>query len=475
MKSGQGHRFWRAGRIIALLVVWVALGTDQLLAQPPPPTWSKVFDSSRQTFDVHATLAHGPGFVLVGSRIRSLGASQFGWIVQLNPTGGIMEQKIHLAGGVLNAVTRTTDGYAAAGYTYSYGAGGKDFWVVYRNQDLTHRWQRAYGGPGTDVATAVVELDGKLIVVGHTNSFGAGDYDFWILRLDPADGNLIHQGTIGLPGSDELPHAVLPLAFTGYNTSFVVAGESDSAFGAGDKDAYVVRFQYTIQQRLTSDWEFFYGGDRDDLAYALSPSGSGIVVGGEERSFHGPLRTDSNMWLFKIDQWGTILWQNTYGGLKDDRARSITELQGGRLLVGGDTYSSLRPTRNFWVLNLDAVTGTWANGWSKVYDMDRDDTMNTVLEVPGGEYYLIAGDALVADPRAFRHWWVLKTDTLGVVNPNGDLWKCIGDLFYPPLVPTDELRTEIVGVVGGGGIASDVTATEFDTDDKAKELCWPSP
>jgi len=186
-------------------------------------------------------------------------------------------------------------------------------------------------------------------------------------------------------------------------------------------------------------------------------------------------RTDSNMWLFKIDQWGTILWQNTYGGLLDDRARSITELQGGRLLVGGDTYSSPGTSRDFWVLNLESLGGTTTGGWSKWYDLEMDDTMNTVLEVPGGEYYLIAGDALVADPRAFRHWWVLKTDTLGVVSAAGEEKTCKGVDFPPLRIPTDEDRTEIVGVVGGGGIASDVTAAEFDTADEAKEQCWPSP
>ena len=72
----------------------------------------------------------------------------------------------------------------------------------------------------------------------------------------------------------------------------------------------------------------------------MSPSGFGIVVGGEEGSFHPP-GTEPNMWLFKIDEWGTILWQNSYGGGGDDGARSITELFWyGRLLVGGYTDSA---------------------------------------------------------------------------------------------------------------------------------------
>ena len=41
--------------------------------------------------------------------------------------------------------------------------------------------------------------DGGFIVAGGTGSYGAGDWDYWVLKLD-ANGNVIWQKTYG--GSD---------------------------------------------------------------------------------------------------------------------------------------------------------------------------------------------------------------------------------------------------------------------------------
>lgn len=50
-------------------------------------------------------------------------------------------------------------------------------------------WQRTYGGDGDDVAQSIQQTtDGGYIVAGSTNSFGAGGYDIYLLKLDK-DGN----------------------------------------------------------------------------------------------------------------------------------------------------------------------------------------------------------------------------------------------------------------------------------------------
>src|SRR2546427_10709040 len=81
---------------------------------------------------------------------------------------------------------QTSDGgFIVAGTTNSFGAGGFDMWVV-RLDSLGHVvWQRTYGGTGNDFALSVDQTpDGGFIVAGNTASFGAGSYDAWVLRLD---------------------------------------------------------------------------------------------------------------------------------------------------------------------------------------------------------------------------------------------------------------------------------------------------
>ena len=82
-------------------------------------------------------------------------------------------------------IQQTSDGgYVAAGYTASGGAGISDFWVLKLSLAGVIEWQHTYGGSGDDVAYAVQETsDGGYVVAGYTDSFGAGESDYWILKL----------------------------------------------------------------------------------------------------------------------------------------------------------------------------------------------------------------------------------------------------------------------------------------------------
>ena len=75
------------------------------------------------------------------------------------------------------SVQQTADGgYIVAGYTYSFGAGGGDFYLVKTNSQGDTLWTRTYGGSDDDGAYSVQQTaDGGYIVAGYHPSFGAGD------------------------------------------------------------------------------------------------------------------------------------------------------------------------------------------------------------------------------------------------------------------------------------------------------------
>jgi len=126
------------------------------------------------------------------------------------------------------SIQQTSDGgYIVAGYTGSSGAGLADFWVLKLKSDGTVDWQKTYGGGGYDSASSIQQTsDGGYIVAGVTTSFGAGGYDFWVLKLD-GSGNVQWQKTYGGTGND-YANSIQQTTDGGY----IVAGVTTS-FGAG--------------------------------------------------------------------------------------------------------------------------------------------------------------------------------------------------------------------------------------------------
>jgi hypothetical protein len=46
-------------------------------------------------------------------------------------------------------------------------------------------WNKTYGGNQTDQAEDLVQSsDGGYVLTGQTNSFGAGDYDIWLVKTN---------------------------------------------------------------------------------------------------------------------------------------------------------------------------------------------------------------------------------------------------------------------------------------------------
>jgi hypothetical protein len=82
------------------------------------------------------------------------------------------------------ALVQTNDGgYALAGRTNSFGSQNKDLWMVKTDAFGNCEWNKTYGGTGSDGAFDLVQTnDGGYALAGWTDSFGSGDYDFWLFK-----------------------------------------------------------------------------------------------------------------------------------------------------------------------------------------------------------------------------------------------------------------------------------------------------
>lgn len=83
------------------------------------------------------------------------------------------------------SVQQTGDGgFAMAGDTYSFGAGDGDVWLIRTDANGDTLWTRTYGGVLPDVAYSIQTTSGGFVVAGATSSFGANDFDVWLIRTD---------------------------------------------------------------------------------------------------------------------------------------------------------------------------------------------------------------------------------------------------------------------------------------------------
>jgi hypothetical protein len=139
-------------------------------------------------------------------------------------------------GGEAYSIQQTSDGgYIVAGYTGSFGAGGRDFWVIKLDSSGNITWQKTYGGYNHDEAYSVQQTsDGGYIVAGYTYSFGVGSHDFWVIKLD-SSGNIIWQKTYGGTGVDTAQSIQQTL-----DGGYIVTGTTTS-FGAETYKFWVIK------------------------------------------------------------------------------------------------------------------------------------------------------------------------------------------------------------------------------------------
>ena len=199
------------------------------------------------------------GFVLVGLTY-SFGGDSDVWVVKIDGDGNEVWSKTYEGAmedaGRAVASTGGSD-YVVAGYTNSMGNGDYDFLLLKIDSSGNMLWNKTYGGVESDKAYAMVETAGGYVVVGDTRSKGAGESDAWIIKVD-ADGNLVWDKAIGGDGFD-MPTCVTVSGYGG----FLVGGFTFS-FGNGERDFWL----FKIDDSGNVLWSCTEGRTEFEEAYA---------------------------------------------------------------------------------------------------------------------------------------------------------------------------------------------------------------
>ncbi|MCY7411319.1 MAG: T9SS type A sorting domain-containing protein [Chitinophagales bacterium] len=336
-------------------------------------------------------------------------------------------------GETAQSIIQTSDGgNIIAGYSWSHDGdiidnkGMSDCWILKFDAAGNLEWQKSFGGTLNDVAYSIQQLsDGGYVVAGYTKSsdgdftFNHGSTDFCVLRLD-AQGNLLWRKSLG--GSEEDWGFSIKECFDG---GFIFVGYSKSNDGDlwknnGDWDYWVVK----LDVAGVIEWQRSFGGDKSDEAYAVVQTNNGdFVIAGGTHSANSDVtgnHGNSDVWLVKLDAYGTLLWQKCFGGSGDDFAYAIENtIDGGLIVVGESASNDGNATNNngssdYWILKLD-VNGNLL--WQKSYG-GSDYEMATSVDQTTDGGFIVAGDSYSSDGDAtlnhgLKDDWILKLDATG--------------------------------------------------------------
>ena len=258
-------------------------------------------------------------------------------------------------------VKQTLDkGYIITGSTSSYGLGNTDMYLLKLDSMGQIKFQTTFGNVNNDLGKSVIQLiDSSYIMVGYTNSIGFGGYDIFLVKADKY-GALVWQKTIG--GTDWDFANSLQQTLDG---GFIIAGSTYS-YGYGNADGYVVK----TDASGNISWSKTFGGANDDeFKSVIQTADGGYALAGYTKSY-GDLNGDA--WVFKLLANGDSSWSKKYGGIKEDFANSITQLQNLDIILAGGTRSSStsgNSETNF--TTLDILTGIQTHSYTDLSSVDE--------------------------------------------------------------------------------------------------------
>ncbi|NQT35041.1 T9SS type A sorting domain-containing protein [bacterium] len=296
-----------------------------------------------------------------------------------------------------NSIIQTADGgYLLAGLTESFGAGDYDMWLVKTDADGDSLWSRTFGGRDIDLCSSIIQTaDGGYALAGKTRSFGPGGDDMWLVRTDE-DGEFLWWVAVGGIGYD-VCSSIIQTVDGGY----ALAGYTNS-YHFSNADFLLVKIDADGDLR----WSETYGGNQFDKCYSIIQTvDGGYALAGYTQSY-GPDPGD-NMWLIRTDA-GDRLWSRTFGGGRTDDCFSVIQTDDGGYALAGRTNSFGAGDYDMWLVKTDADGDSL---WSRTFGGENVDYCKSIIQTADGGY------ALAGRTNSFGagdyDMWLVRTDADG--------------------------------------------------------------
>ncbi|MCG2761366.1 MAG: hypothetical protein L6407_09160, partial [Candidatus Delongbacteria bacterium] len=293
---------------------------------------------------------------------------------------------------------QTTDGgYIILGDSQTtYETKTTDAWLIKTDLSGNVEWNKKYGGFSEDRGRSVQQtMDGGFIIVGYTESFGAGIFDVWLFKTDE-NGNQEWDKTFGGTQYD-MGYSVHQTSDSGY----IITGRTNSS-GAGSEDVLLIKTDASGNQT----WIKTFGGIGNERGYSVHQSADGgyIITG----LTHSAGAGYSDVWLIKTDNNGIEEWNKTFGGVGYDEGYSVQQTtDGGYIITGFTSATNNYEITDLWLIKTD---NNGVEEWNKIFSGTKPDYGWSVQQTADGGY-IITG---IHSGTTGWDLWLIKTDNNGV-------------------------------------------------------------
>jgi hypothetical protein len=342
---------------------------------PPEEEWSQTYGGINDDIAYSVQQTSDGGYMMAGST-GSFGASgKDVYLIKTNAAGEVEWSKTYGGTGIdtcFSAQQTSDEGYIMAGYTYSFGAHGRDFYLVKTDAAGNWEWHQVWGGPYEDNAYSVQQTsDNGYIVTGKSMVGGSLCRVIYLIKTDSL-GNEEWTRTFS-GGCQVFGESVRQTSEEGYIIAGCAPGPNDS------RDAYLLK----TDPDGNEEWSKTFSGTYYDHFHSVQQTADGgYIAAGETRSSRN---APWDVYLIKTDSTGNEEWSKTLGGTKEDRAYSVRQTPGGGYIIAGATCSSEGGDRDFYLLKTDAA-GNWE--WSKVWGGSGEDVAESINQTSDGGYIL---------------------------------------------------------------------------------------
>lgn len=243
--------------------------------------------------------------------------------------------------------------------TTSFGPAASNIIIMKLNQNGNVLWVKLFGTQKEDFVYKIKFATGpytfspeRIIAIGYTQSFSAGNYDFLVISLDPSSGEPKAIKTFGGHQPDYL------FDFIPEHHNYLILFGRTLSFGQGANEFLVIEVSPELppSQAVLDAW--VYGTKGQDYAFSLAKTQTGILLLGATN--HLGRGSFDILLIRNAITFYPVVSVTTFGGGNEDRLPVIPDnvksLNSDKILIAGRTKSVGAGGQDIVLIKLDPAT-----------------------------------------------------------------------------------------------------------------------